>query len=148
MESAKFTLNELLVELFNHILILEEKNLRERGVHLTMSEVHTLENIRKSKSKTMSDVAKKLLVTQGTLTVAINRLVKKGYVTRTKDEHDKRIVRLGLTEKADSVMVVHDAFHEEMIDSMITDMNIDEDKNLLNSLRRVMDYFKQNYEDQ
>ena len=58
MENVKETLNELLVDLFNHILVLEEKNLQDRGISLSMTEVHTLENIQKSKSKTMSDVAR------------------------------------------------------------------------------------------
>ncbi|NLA78718.1 MAG: MarR family transcriptional regulator, partial [Erysipelothrix sp.] len=69
MADAREVLNELLVDMFNHILILEQKNLQEQGVELSMSEVHTLENIEKSESKTMSDVARLSLVTQGTLTV-------------------------------------------------------------------------------
>jgi len=147
MEQVKETLNELLVELFNHILVLEEKNLQDRGIGLSMTEVHTLENIAKSKTKTMSDVAKLQLITQGTLTVAINRLVKKGYVTRSQDIQDKRVVRLGLTEKAVAVLTVHDHFHEEMIDSFIKDLHIDEDIALIQSLRKIMDYFRENYED-
>lgn len=99
-DRVKKTLNELLVDMFNHILVLEERNLVARGVTLSMSEVHTLENIYKSETKTMSDVARRALVTQGTLTVAINRLVKKGYVARYKDDEDKRIVRLSLTQRA------------------------------------------------
>jgi DNA-binding MarR family transcriptional regulator len=93
----------------------------------------------------MSDVARRALVTQGTLTVAINRLVKKGYVARYKDEVDKRIVRLSLTQRALDVLKVHDAFHEKMIDTFIHDLKVDEDTNLILSLEKIMDYFKQNY---
>jgi DNA-binding MarR family transcriptional regulator len=144
-DRVKKTLNELLVDMFNHILVLEERNLVARGVTLSMSEVHTLENISRSESKTMSDVARRALVTQGTLTVAINRLVKKGYVARYKDEVDKRIVRLSLTQRALDVLKVHDAFHEKMIDTFIHDLKVDEDTNLILSLEKIMDYFKQNY---
>lgn len=139
------TLNELLVDMFNHILVLEERNLVARGVPLSMSEVHTLENIYKSETKTMSDVARRALITQGTLTVAINRLVKKGYVARYKDEDDKRIVRLSLTQRALDVLQVHDAFHQEMIDTFINDLKVDEDINLIHSLEKIMAYFKENY---
>jgi len=144
-DRVKKTLNELLVDMFNHILVLEERNLVARGVTLSMSEVHTLENIYKSETKTMSDVARRALVTQGTLTVAINRLVKKGYVARYKDEVDKRIVRLSLTQRALDLLKVHDEFHEKMIDTFINDLKVDEDINLINSLEKIMDYFKQNY---
>lgn len=147
MENVKHTLNELLVDLFNHILVLEEKNLQDRGISLSMTEVHTLENILKSKTKTMSDVARLQLVTQGTLTVAVNRLQKKGYVSRLQDAQDKRIIRLSLTAKALDVLAIHDKFHEEMIDSFISDLKIDQDVALITSLRRIMEYFRQNYED-
>ncbi|MBV1709417.1 MAG: MarR family transcriptional regulator [Erysipelothrix sp.] len=147
MENVKETLNELLVDLFNHILVLEEKNLQDRGILLSMTEVHTLENIFKSKTKTMSDVARLQLITQGTLTVAVNRLQKKGYVSRLQDAQDKRIIRLSLTAKALDVLAIHDKFHEEMIDSFISDLKIDQDVALITSLRRIMEYFRQNYED-
>lgn len=146
MENVKETLNELLVELFNHILVLEEKNLRDRGITLSMTEVHTLENIAKSTTKTMSDVARLQLVTQGTLTVSVNRLLKKGYVTRTQDVQDKRVMRLGLTEKAVNVLIIHDEFHEEMIHRMIKDLEVDQDVALIQSLQRIMSYFEENYE--
>jgi DNA-binding MarR family transcriptional regulator len=144
-DRVKKTLNELLVDMFNHILVLEERNLVARGVTLSMSEVHTLENIYKSETKTMSDVARRALVTQGTLTVAINRLVKKGYVARYKDDEDKRIVRLSLTQRALDLLKIHDAFHENMIDTFINDLKVDEDINLIHSLEKIMEYFKQNY---
>ncbi|MDP2814437.1 MAG: MarR family transcriptional regulator [Erysipelotrichaceae bacterium] len=147
MENVKETLNELLVDLFNHILVLEEKNLQDRGISLSMTEVHTLENIQKSKTKTMSDVARLQLITQGTLTVAVNRLQEKGYVSRLQDAQDKRIIRLSLTAKALDVLAIHDKFHEEMIDSFISDLKIDQDVALITSLRRIMEYFRQNYED-
>lgn len=147
MENVKETLNELLVDLFNHILVLEEKNLQDRGISLSMTEVHTLENIQKSKTKTMSDVARLQLITQGTLTVAVNRLQKKGYVSRLQDLQDKRIIRLSLTAKALDVLAIHEKFHEEMIDSFISDLKIDQDVALITSLRRIMEYFRQNYED-
>jgi len=147
VENVKETLNELLVDLFNHILVLEEKNLQDRGISLSMTEVHTLENIQKSKSKTMSDVARLQLITQGTLTVAVTRLQKKGYVSRLQDAQDKRIIRLSLTAKALDVLAIHEKFHEEMIDSFISDLKIDQDVALITSLRRIMEYFRQNYED-
>ncbi len=145
MENARKILNELLVDMFNHILVLEEKNLQDKGVKLSMSEVHTLENIQKSETKTMSDVARLSLVTQGTLTVAVNRLEDKGYIIRNKDKIDRRLVRLQLTQDALDVLKIHDKFHEEMIDSFISDLNIHEDVNLIRSLEKIMDYFRQNY---
>lgn len=142
---ARSTLNHLLVDLFNYILSLEETNLKSNGVKLSMSEVHILENIRKSESKTMTDVARLQMITLGSLTVAINTLVRKGYVVRTKDEVDKRIVRLSITKTGFEALEIHDRFHEEMIDSVVDDLHLDNEETLILALQRVIAYFnKQN----
>ena len=39
-----------------------------------------------------------------TITVSINRLIEKGYVQKTKDEYDKRYVRIHITEKGKELL--------------------------------------------
>lgn len=145
MDDTRHTLNELLVDLFNYILLIEEKNLRDQGVKLSMTEVHILEAIQKSESNMMSAIAKRLMVTQGTLTVSTSKLVKKGYVERVKDEKDKRIVRLTLTDKAESVMQIHNQFHEAMIEKLLNELELDKEEELINSLKNLMKFFKEKY---
>lgn len=145
MDDTRHTLNELLVDLFNYILLIEEKNLRDQGVKLSMTEVHILEAIQKSESNMMSAIAKRLMVTQGTLTVSTSKLVKKGYVERVKDEKDKRIVRLTLTDKAESVMQMHNQFHEAMIEKLLNELELDKEEELINSLKNLMKFFKEKY---
>lgn len=145
MDDTRHTLNELLVDLFNYILLIEEKNLRDQGVKLSMTEVHILEAIQKSESTMMSAIAKRLMVTQGTLTVSTSKLVKKGYVERVKDEKDKRIVRLTLTDKAESVMLMHNQFHEAMIEKLLNELELDKEEELIRSLKNLMKFFKEKY---
>lgn len=145
MSDARHTLNELLVDLFNYILLIEEKNLRDRKVDLSMTEVHILDAIEKSDSNMMSAIAKRLMVTQGTLTVSTGKLVKKGYITRVKDEADKRVVRLSLTEKAQDVLKIHEKFHTEMIDKVVDELEVDKDQKLMKSLENVLAFFKERY---
>lgn len=145
MNDTRHTLNELLVDLFNYILLIEEKNLRDMGVNLSMTEVHILEAVQKSESNMMSQIAKRLMVTQGTLTVSASKLVKKGYVERVRDEKDKRVVRLLLTDKADPILAIHDKFHEEMIDKLLNELDLDKDEELIRSLKNIMKFFKEKY---
>lgn len=145
MNDTRRTLNELLVNLFNNILAIEEANLQNQHVMLSMTEVHILEAIEKSESNMMSAVAKYLMITQGTLTVSVSKLEKKGYVERIKDESDRRIVRLRNTEKATAVLQVHDDFHKQMIDKIVNDLDIEEEQELLKSLYRVSQFFKESY---
>ena len=93
----------------------------------------------------MSAIAKRLMVTQGTLTVSTSKLVKKGYVERVKDEKDKRIVRLTLTDKAESVMLMHNQFHEAMIEKLLNELELDKEEELIRSLKNLMKFFKEKY---
>lgn len=145
MSESKKILNELLVDVFNHILTIEEDVLRKEGVTLSMTEVHVLEAIRNTKNPTMTNVSKKLRVTIGTLTTSINTLVKKGYVFRERREDDRRVVLLSLTDEALKVMEIHDKFHDEMIAAVFKDLSLEEDKVLIKSLRNVKNYFKTKY---
>lgn len=145
MDETRQTLNELLVDLFNYILLIEERNLQESNVALSMTEVHILEAIQKSDSKMMSAIAKRLMVTQGTLTVSTSKLVKKGYVVRERDEEDRRIVRLALTDKAQYVLDVHDQFHSRMIDKVLDELDVGKDEALVKSLSNVLSFFKEQY---
>lgn len=145
MGRAKDLVNELLVEVFNHILSIEENTLKEKGIELSMTEIHVLEAITNTINPTMTNVANRLRVTVGTLTTSISTLVKKGYVVRSRGKEDKRIVLLSLTTEAIKVLEVHSSFHDEMIDSIFKDLNIEEDEVLVKSLERVSEYFKKRY---
>ena len=46
MGNLRHTTNELLVGLFNYILYIEDRNLKKRGITLSMNDVHILENKR------------------------------------------------------------------------------------------------------
>ena len=145
MSAAKKVINELLVEVFNHILSIEGSKLKERGVTISMNEMHVLEAVQKTEEPAMSKIARRLRVTVGTLTTSINRLVEKGYVTRKREEEDKRKVIVSLTKKAEAALKIHDNFHEEMLDALFEDMNLEEDEVLLQSLENLSEYFKNKY---
>jgi len=145
MSSAKKVINTLLVDVFNHILRIEEETLKNHNVKLSMTEVHVLEAIRNTEVPTMGEVAKRLRVTLGTLTTSVNILVRKKMVYRYSDDIDRRKVYLKLTEEALKVLKVHDDFHDEMISSVFNDLNIEDDEVLMKSLENITTYFKSKY---
>ena len=147
-QKTRHTLNELLVYLFNYILYIEANNLKQRGVELSINEVHILERIEKASSNTMSHLARTLMVTSGTLTTNVSRLEKKGYVERYRDENDRRIVRLRNTPKALEVLKIHDEFHENMINKAIGDLGLEENEVLNATLENILEYFSDMYSDQ
>lgn len=132
------TVNDYLVSVFNDILVIEESELKKSQFKdLSITEMHTIEAIGMYKKKTTSEVAKELSITVGTLTIAINRLVKKEYVERIRSEDDRRVVKLGLTKKGKLLFRVHQHFHREMVKGVLNNMTADEEQALLKALKNL-----------
>lgn len=147
MEKQLKTMNYVVVELFNRILFFEEKTMRDQGITLSMNEIHVLEAIQKCQTKTMSDIAQLLLITPGTLTVSTKKLENKGYICKVRDEKDKRIIRIGLTEKALPILDIHENFHKEMIEAFTGNLGKDELEILSRALEQITDFFENNEEE-
>jgi len=139
-------LNVLLVDLFHNILEIEEKSLRDSGSDLSITEIHTIDAVGDSDPKTMTEISRILKVTMGTLTTGVDKLIKKGYLIRKRTEEDKRIVLVELTEKGVKAKKLHGAFHQEMIDSVISHLDPTEEELLVQSLQKLMYFFDDKYE--
>jgi DNA-binding MarR family transcriptional regulator len=139
--------NELLVKIFNDILEIEEKVLRKGEFSdLSVREMHVIESIGKKDQSMMSEVAQDLGITVGTLTTAINKLIKKGYVIRKRIEEDRRVVMVQLTDKGIAAKENHKGFHNEMISSMMLNHTEEEKEILTHSLEKLNKYFNEKYE--
>lgn len=137
-------LNTILVELFGKILNIEEKALvTDEFKDISVTDMHIIEAIGILEPRTMSEIARSLSVTMGTLTIGINGLVKKGYAERTRGQKDKRIVYASLTEKGKQAYVHHMRFHKDMINSVIKDVNEEEAEILGRVLTRLSEFFNQ-----
>ena len=145
--SAEEILNRLLVQLFNDILHIEEKAMKNTEfTDLSITEIHTIEAIGTEGNRTMGEIAHDLRITVGTLTTAINRLIKKGYVERKRIEEDRRVVLVSLTESGKSVFLTHSVFHKEMIDEILESFQ-GEDLEVLNKiLRKAIRFFERKYQ--
>ena len=144
MEPNLETVNDYLVSVFNDILTIEESELKKSQFNdLSITEMHTIEAIGMYKKKTSSEVAKELSITVGALTVAINNLVKKGYVERLRSEDDRRVVKLGLTKKGKLLFRVHQHFHREMVKNILKGMEQEEEQALLRALKNLHDFLQE-----
>ncbi|AZV58893.1 MarR family transcriptional regulator [Clostridium sp. AWRP] len=139
-------INELLVDLFNDILVIEQKSLQYATFKdLSVTEVHTIEAIGMDKPKRMKDVACQLDITMGTLTTAINRLERKQYVTRTRSKEDRRIVYIQLTKKGKLAFRVHHKFHYNMVEEILGELTEGEEEVLIKSLEKLNNFFRSKY---
>lgn len=146
MNNALDILNKELIEIFDNVMRAEAVSIvKAYDFELSMTEVHTIAAIGIDALKSMSEIAEKLHITVGTLTVAINNLVRKGYVERFKSEKDRRIVRVGLTKQGKKVYHVHEKFHAELVDALVDGLNDGDMDIVARSLSNLDDFVAKCY---
>lgn len=102
MDDAYKMINQTLVSLINEIWELEEKAIiTDEFKDLTNNDMHVIEAVGLGDGNNMSSIARKLNITVGSLTTAMNSLVNKRYVERHRSEEDRRVVLVKLTEKGE-----------------------------------------------
>ena len=139
-------LNTLLVDTFNAVLQVEEKSLRHvGGGELSIAEFHTLECIGKGEDnrRTVGKIAEALEVTVPTVTVCVNKLVKKGYVTKTRSERDARVAIIELTREGRKMNRLHRYFHEQMILTVRDEFSDEEMECLIRCLCKLNRFFEE-----
>lgn len=81
-----------------YIYLMKSRELEKKAIiteefkDITNNDMHIIEAIGVSGKTTMSVVAKKMKITAGSLTTAVNGLVNKKYVMRARGEEDRRVV--------------------------------------------------------
>lgn len=136
-------IDAFLTESFDSILRIEEKTLDHSLMKgLTIKEIHTIVAIGYDEVNPMNVIASRLNVTLATLTVAVNRLVDKGFVVRERDEIDRRKINISLTKEGRKVFRVHKLFHKQMIDAAIEGLSDEEIDVLARSLSQLSAYFE------
>ncbi len=136
-------LNRIFVRVFNQILSWEEQSFKDMGIsEITLRELHVIEavySLLESGHNRMSEIAKYLAITPGSLTTAVNCLVKKGFLTREYSPTDRRIVNIKPTPRAKEVNDIHQRIHKKMIEEItsgINDENINIVIQILNNLNK------------
>jgi DNA-binding MarR family transcriptional regulator len=132
MNEKLVQINKMLVEVYDDVNRIEEYSIKKGAFSdLSITEIHTVEAVGLYGSKTMSEVSAELEITMGTLTTAVDKLIKKGYVERSRSETDRRIVNINLTKRGKLAYRIHEKFHLDMVKAVILDFSQEEEEVLL-----------------
>lgn len=142
-QSTKRSINELLVNLFNHVMDLEAKAVITSDFSdISNNDMHIIEAIGVDELKNMSVIARKLSVTVSTLTTNMNGLEKKGYIMRERSQTDKRVVNVKLTDKGRKAFFHHRDFHKKMIRAIVQDLSGEEMEVLYRCLMNISSFLE------
>lgn len=146
MNTAEHDFAESLLHIFDNVLITEEKALSKGYfADLSIAELHTLDAIGPYEARAMSETASRLGITTGTLTVAVDRLVKKGYVDRNRDTKDRRVVRVHLTRRGKLAFRMHTKFHALLVRRIMEPLNSEQQEILTKMIRNIDQYVSEQY---
>lgn len=136
-------LNEVLVRLFRDVMDIEEKAIITQEFRdITNNDMHVIEAIGIGAPKNMTSIAKELSVTVGTLTIAMNSLVKKGYVVRERGKEDRRVVYISLSDRGRKAFEHHAMFHKKMIEEIMGGLSEEEKRVLVQALSKLDRWFR------
>ena len=142
MAVCESELNDLLEEIYRNVRLMEERDLKKSRLNLSISELHLLEQIGKSEEgMTVSEIAQKQNVTKPSVTVAVNKLVQKGYCEKRQMESDGRAVLVTLTRLGRRVNASHARFHRNMIREVTSDLTEAEQDRMMEIMGRLNQYF-------
>ncbi|MBY7900681.1 MarR family transcriptional regulator [Vibrio fluvialis] len=102
-------LNNLITEFYDKMSSWELSVVKETGYSL--AQIHTLEVLGSHGAMRMKELANRLSITTGTLTVQVEKLVQAGLIERQSLEGDRRSIVVDLTQQGQSVYREHNALH-------------------------------------
>ncbi len=150
MDDFLSQLNRLLLSTYRDIERIEERMTRDKSnAELSINELHLIETIAKDKTpKSITYIAQEHSLSLPTVTVAINKLVKKGYVEKFRDEKDGRMVCVRVTPLGRKADVAHRYFHRLLLNHIARGFTDEEKRVLLTAIQRMDEYLQSVYPDE
>ena len=104
-------LSQIFMEFYDKLSSWEHSVVKDSG--LSPTQMHTIEVIGHHQNLMMKELADRLGITTGSLTVAVDRLEKLDMVKRMPHEHDRRSWLIALTDQGKAMYEQHHKYHEE-----------------------------------
>lgn len=137
MEGYFGQLNDAIISVYEKIGRVESLMNEKSEWNLTINEIHILEKISENPGINIRYLAEHLGVTTATVTVAVQKLQRKGYVIKKKSQSDLRGVVLSLTGEGTKVVRSHNIFHIRMVRIMSEGLSEYEKEVLFHSMAKL-----------
>jgi DNA-binding MarR family transcriptional regulator len=115
----------------NLVYPVRQKLMISTGTH------YVLATLEKEGPLTMTDISRKLIIPKPNVTPLVDKLIELGYVERLADEHDRRIVKVKITEKGIEVIEELRSQVSEHIKQKLSIFNDEELGELCSALKTV-----------
>ncbi|MCW8327609.1 MarR family transcriptional regulator [Photobacterium sp. SDRW27] len=132
-------LNHTIIEFYEKLSSWEQSVVRGKG--FTLPQVHIVEILGVHGAMRMKELADKIGVTTGTLTVQVDKMVQAELIQRRPHESDRRSILVELTEKGIEMYQEHDNLHLSLTQDITAGLDEAERRNLLSYLVKMNQEF-------
>jgi DNA-binding MarR family transcriptional regulator len=115
------SLNNLIIEFYDKLSSWEQSVVKDTGYSL--AQVHTIEVLGSHGSMRMKELADRLGITTGTLTVQVEKLVKFGLISRSPHEEDRRSILVRLTNEGIELHTHHNRMHIQLTEDITRNLD-------------------------
>lgn len=130
------TLSHQLIEFYEKISSWEQAVVR--GTGLSPAQMHAIEIVGHGAPLRMKELAEKIGVTTGSLTVMIDRLERQGLLRRQPHATDRRSCLIALTEKGERLFGEHHHYHLRLTQEITSSLSQEEQELFSGLLGRVL----------
>ena len=138
MANTKRNEEEALIALFKRLRNLIPGIPPTEEVGITPPQFNLLERVANFPGSSMREIAEGLNLTPPTVSVAVRRLEKKGFLLRKPDAQDKRSIRLYLTKEGEALYQRGEVFRRSMAKRLLSGLSAEEKTQLTNLLGRAI----------
>jgi DNA-binding MarR family transcriptional regulator len=129
------SLNQLLTEFYDKMSSWEQSVVKETGY--TLAQVHTIEVLGVHGQLRMKELADKLGITTGTLTVQVDKLVNADLIERRPHPEDRRAIVVALTKKGQNIHLHHNQLHLDLVKDLTTNIEPEDEERLIAILTKM-----------
>jgi len=95
----------------------------------------------KREKLTMKELAEKIGKDKSTITALVDKLIRLGYVEKTRDIEDNRVVFVTLTEKGEELKPMFAAISQDLLSVVYKDISENEKEGLIKTLKKIKNNF-------
>lgn len=135
MKNQDDHLNHAIIEFYEKLSSWEMAVVKDNG--FSLPQVHIVEILGLNGPMRMKELAAKIGVTTGTLTVQIDKMVKAGLVLRRAHETDRRSILVELTAPGQMMFEEHDKLHMQLTTDLTVKFSETERMQMLDFFNRI-----------
>ncbi|KZE82488.1 MarR family transcriptional regulator [Paenibacillus elgii] len=117
------SMNRLAETFLKYKMKLIEQKLKEPHMRMNNTKYYILKTIYHNENCMVADIAKRLQLSSGATTIALNQLEEDGLIVRLRSDSDRRTVRIALTDQGAAFVMSAMEIRRQLLADMLEPLN-------------------------